>query len=112
MNNIKMLYYDRTGGIETEILATSFLRWMSSYVTNNIKNAILWLELGVLKLKLKMILTRSLPRQISCARFMLSPIRFKFLAIRHGNFMAFHLLCQNLILHIRHDVPVLTIAIL
>ena len=37
MNNIKMLYYDRTGGIETEILATSFLRWMSSYVTNNIK---------------------------------------------------------------------------
>ena len=37
MNNIKMLYYDRTGGIETEILATNFLRWMSSYVTNNIK---------------------------------------------------------------------------
>ena len=41
-------------------------------------------------------LTRSLPRQISCASFMLPPIRFKFLAVRHGNFMAFHLLCQIL----------------
>ena len=41
-------------------------------------------------------LTRSLPRQICCACFMLPQIRFKFLAVRHGNFMALHLLCQIL----------------
>ena len=41
-------------------------------------------------------LTCSLPWQISCVRFMLPPIRFKFLDVRHRNFMAFHLLCQIL----------------